>query len=276
MRTRTALLAAAAMCGFAANSLLCRAALGDGLIDGASFTAIRLLSGAATLAVLVRGAPLRRGSFAAAALLFAYAAAFSFAYLALPAGIGALLLFGAVQVTMIAAGLLRGERPGPRVWTGAALALGGLLVLTLPGASAPAPAAAALMVLAGAAWGGYSLRGRGERDALGATAGNFARAVPLALLLIAAAYAQAASFATGRGVALAVFSGAVTSGLIYAVWYAALPGLTTTSAALVQLTVPVIAALGGVALLGEVVTARLWLAGALILGGVALAVSWRR
>jgi drug/metabolite transporter (DMT)-like permease len=278
VRTKIAVLTALALAGFAGNSLLCRLALAGGEIDAASFTAIRLASGAIVLAGLAMprgGGAHRAGSWGSAAALFVYAAPFSYAYLELGAGVGALILFGAVQTTMLGVAIARGERPRPRVWLGLAIALGGLVGLAAPGATAPAPLAAALMAAAGIAWGVYSLRGRGVAgDPLVATAGNFLRAAPLGLALVAVAAAIGAlgPLAVSReGVALAIASGALASGVGYSLWYAALRGLAATEAAVVQLLTPVLAAAGGVALLGESISARLALAAAAILGGVGLA-----
>jgi drug/metabolite transporter (DMT)-like permease len=275
-RARTLLLTALAMIAFAANSLLCRLALQQPLIDPASFASVRLVSGALALALMVRvrtGRSALGGDWWAAAMLFGYAVFFSFAYLTLSAGTGALILFGAVQVTMFSAGLRGAETFRPWAWFGLALALGGLLYLVAPGLSAPPLAGAALMAMAGVAWGGYSLRGRASADPLAATAGNFLRAVPLALavslVLIAHVHASAA------GIGLAVASGALTSGVGYVVWYAALRGLTAMRAATVQLSVPPIAALGGVLVLAEPITPRLALASAAILGGIALVLGSR-
>lgn len=268
----TALLAAAAMSAFAANSLLCRLALGAHLIDAATFTSVRVFSGAALLAALVvwRERAWPRDSFDpwAALALFAYAITFSFAYLSLSAGTGALILFGAVQITMILAGLFSGERLSVGGWCGLALAFAGLVFLLAPGLTAPPLLAALLMVVAGLAWGAYSLRGRGVADPLRATAGNFVLSVPLALLASAAFSREV--HASPRGLALAVASGALASGLGYVVWYAAVRRLTALRAAAVQLSVPAIAALGGVVLLHEQVTWRLALASAAVLGGIAV------
>ncbi len=272
---RTLALTAVAMLAFAANSVLCRLALAQTAIDPAIFTLTRIASGAFVLWLLSAGAGRARpqgGSFAAAFALFAYAAAFSFAYLWLPAGTGALLLFGAVQATMVIAGLARGERPGALQWAGFTLALAGFAALLAPGVSAPAPAGAALMLAAGVAWGVYSLLGRRARDPLGATAGNFLRAVPLAALLALAARGGAYPVA---GLAYAALSGALASGLGYAVWYAALPGLGTAQAASVQLSVPVITAIGGALVLGEAPTLRLVGASMAVLGGIALVIAAR-
>lgn len=268
---RLALLTVLALIAFAGNSLLCRAALAHGAIDAASFILVRLLSGALVLALLVR---LRRGqirgSWRSALALFGYAAAFSFAYLQLTAATGALLLFGAVQASMIAHGLYSGERLRPLQLGGLLLACGGLVGLVLPGLSAPPLSGALLMLAAGIAWGVYSLRGRGAGDPLQVTAGNFLRAVPMAAMLSLLLIGHAA--ATPAGIGYAVLSGALASGLGYAIWYTALPYLASTTAATVQLAVPVIAAAGGVALLGEALTVRLLLASVAILGGIALVV----
>ena len=235
----------AALIAFAANSLLCRAALGGLEADAASFTAVRLASGALMLLAVSRSRG-RGGSWTSAAALFAYAAAFSFAYFFLPAGIGALLLFGAVQVTMIGVGIAGGERPPPAVWGGLVLALAGLAHL--------------------------SLRGRKTRGApILATADNFLRALPFAALLWAIGAVARTPHLSARGAGLAVASGAITSGLGYVAWYSALPRLTASRAAVLQLCVPVLAAIGGVVLLGEVLTVRLIVAGAAILAGIALA-----
>ena len=264
------------MTAFAANSVLCRLALGSGAVDAASFTSVRIASGAAALLLISRltaGQGRIAGSWASAAMLFLYAVAFSFAYRSLPAGTGALILFGSVQATMILAGLRAGERPRAAEWVGLAVALAGLVYLVLPGVAAPSLVGSLLMALAGVAWGVYSLRGRGATDALSATTGNFLRAVPLTLLASALGFlAQERTHASAQGVAWAVASGAVASGVGYVIWYAALRGLSATRAATVQLTVPVIAALGGVVFLAEEITLRLGIAAVLILGGVALAV----
>lgn len=266
-----------AMGAFAANSLLCRVALRDTAIDPGSFTAIRIVSGALALWLLARvrdrtmsGA----GSWGSAAALFGYAAAFSFAYVQLTAAVGALILFCSVQVTMIGWGLWKGERLGAGQAIGLCLAIGGLVSLLSPGLAAPPPASAALMVAAGIAWGIYSLRGRGGGDPTIATAGNFARAVPFAGVLSLATLGGAS--ADLAGVLYAIASGALASGMGYAIWYAALPGLTSAKAATIQLSVPVITSLAAVVLLGESVTLRLVASSAAILGGIALVVLTKR
>jgi len=271
-------LAALAMLAFAGNSLLCRLALRSTTIDPATFTSVRLLSGALVLAILLRmrrgAAPGTRTSWASAFALFAYAAAFSFAYVSLPAATGALLLFGAVQVTMVGVGLWRGERLAALQWTGLAAACAGLAALLAPGAQAASWQGSLLMIAAGVAWGVYSLRGRGARDPLGDTAGNFARSAAFTLAMSAMLLATA--HWDMRGALLAAASGGIASGLGYAVWYRALPGLGASRAAAVQLTVPVIAALGAIVLLGEPMSLRFAICAAVVLGGVALVVLKRR
>ena len=263
------LAAALALIGFAANSLLCRAAIGTGALDPQTFTLIRIVSGALVLALLARG---RRGraDWKSAAALALYAIAFAFAYVRLTAGTGALLLFGAVQLTMIAVALARGERPDALAWVGYAIALAGLVTLVAPGVHAPPPFAALLMAVAGIAWGAYTLRGRGAADPLADTAGNFLRAVPFAL---AAFFVPGPHHASAAGVGLAIASGALASGVGYALWYRALPALSRARAATLQLAAPALAALGGVALLGEPATLRLGLCALAVLGGIGIAVS---
>jgi len=265
------------MLAFAGNSLLCRIALRDTAIDAASFTAIRIASGALMLAILLKARgtrPMAGGSWLAALMLFSYAAFFSFAYRELSAATGALLLFGAVQMTMMGFGFFSGERLGAVKLVGLALALGGLVTLLLPGLAAPPLQGAAFMVAAGASWGVYSILGKGLGEPTAATGGNFMRAVPFAAALGLAAMNH--SSVDLHGALYAVLSGAITSGLGYALWYAALPALTSTSAAIIQLSVPAIAALGGVLLLSEAVTTRLLIASAAILGGIAITTAGKR
>lgn len=272
-RARVASLTALAMLAFAANSLLCRAALRDTCIDAALFTAIRLGSGALMLAAIARmrrGGTRGGGSWRSALALFAYAAGFSFAYMSLSAATGALLLFGAVQVTMIGHGVRSGERFERRQSAGLVLALGGFAGLLLPGLTAPPLAGSLLMIGAGVSWGIYSLRGRGAGDPTQVTAGNFLRSVPLALALTLVLARDTLLDPAGAGYAVA--SGALASGVGYAIWYAVLPRLKATHAATVQLSVPVVAALGGILLLGEAMTLRLALASVAILGGIALVI----
>ena len=277
MPARILLLTTLAMLAFAGNSLLCRLALRETEIDAASFTAIRLFCGALTLWLLLRLRQGRRpvaGNWPGALALFIYAAAFSFAYLQLDTGAGALLLFGAVQLSMLLWGWLHGERLGLVAGLGTALATAGLLALLLPGASAPPLQAALLMLLAGIAWGVYSLLGRGLGDPLAVSAGNFLRATPLALLLAALLLGRL-NWA-GPGLFYALLSGALTSGIGYAIWYSALPGLRASQAATVQLSVPILAALGGSLLLGEALGLRLLLSAVAVLGGIALVLGSRQ
>lgn len=270
---RTLVLTSLAMTAFAGNSLLCRLALKHTSIDPASFTAIRLVSGALVLWLLTRksrGPQAGAGNWLSALALFVYAASFSFAYVSLPTGTGALLLFGAVQATMIGYGLWAGERFRRLQLVGLILAFGGIVGLLLPGLSAPPLAGSLLMLGAGTAWGIYSLRGKGTGKPIQVTAGNFMRAVPFAIVLSLFLLKDAALDTAGFWYAVA--SGALTSGIGYAIWYMVLPALKATNAATVQLSVPVIATLGGIALLGEPITLRLTLASAAILGGIALVV----
>jgi drug/metabolite transporter (DMT)-like permease len=272
-RSRTVVLTTLAMFAFAGNSLLCRAALKQTALDPASFTSLRLLSGALALGLILRWRdhPTHKaGSWGSAAALFAYAALLSYAYVGLDTGIGALLLFGAVQATMIATALWRGERLHPLQTLGLLLALGGLVGLVLPGLTRPPLFNALLMLGSGTAWGVYSLRARGSGDPTAATAGNFLRTVPMTLLLSVVMLAQFRP--DPAGALFAVLSGALTSGLGYALWYAALPGLRTASAATVQLSVPVLASAGGIVLLDEALSLRLLLSAAAILGGIALVI----
>jgi drug/metabolite transporter (DMT)-like permease len=271
---QTVLLTLAALLAFAANSLLCRLALEAGLIDAASFTSVRLLSGAAVLYMLAWSGWRRRGrppvAWLGVATLFTYMIFFSFAYLSLNAGTGALILFGAVQLTMFGAALRAGEHFSRLSWMGLGLAVAGLIYLVLPGVSAPDPAGALLMAIAGVAWGLYSLAGRRASDPVGATANNFIFATPLALL--ASLWFASSRDVSPMGLALAVASGAVASALGYVIWYAALRELTGTLAATVQLSVPILAAMGGVIFLAEPVTLRLLVATGATLGGVTIVV----
>lgn len=263
------------MTAFAGNSLLCRLALKHTAIDAASFTAIRLVSGALALWLItrrLRGSQPGGGSWLSALALFFYAAGFSYAYLSLPAATGALLLFASVQATMIGYGLWTGERLRALQLAGLALALAGLLGLLLPGLSAPPLAGSLLMLGAGLAWGVYSLRGKGAGDPTQVTAGNFLRAAPVAIALSLLMSGLKGASLDSAGLCYALASGVLTSGIGYAIWYAALPGLKATTAATVQLSVPVLAALGGIAFLGEALTLRLVAACAAILGGIALVV----
>jgi len=274
---RILLLTTVAMLFFAANSLLCRAALRDTTIDAATFTSLRIISGALMLWLIVqaRGTIHQgRGNWVSALALVAYAAGFSFAYLKLTAGTGALLLVGAVQVSMLGYGVWKGERL--RRWQpiGLLLASAGMVGLLLPGLSAPPLIAALLMLGAGISWGVYSLRGKVGGDPTCVTAGNFLRAVPIVALMSLLMAKSVSLDMTGMG--LAITSGAITAGIGYAIWYAVLPSLRGTEAAIVQLSFPVIAALGGILLLGEPLTLRLVFSSIAILGGIALVIIERQ
>jgi len=265
------------MIAFAANSLLTRGALGHDLIDAPSFTIIRLVAGAVMLASLLQArsrgpggtaGPTDRGTWRSALSLAGYAVGFTLAYVRIGAGVGALLLFGAVQATMIGVGVVKGERPHVRDWLGFALAMAGLVWLTIPGASAPDLLGAALMIFAGACWGAYSIAGRSSRDPLATTSGNFWRGAIIGAVALGALVVP--DRITTNGVLLATISGAVTSGLGYAVWYSVIPALGPWRAALVQLTVPVLTGLGAALLLGESITIRLIVAAVLVTTGVVL------
>ncbi|MEQ1762713.1 MAG: DMT family transporter [Pyrinomonadaceae bacterium] len=267
------LLTAFALTAFAFNSILCRMALATGEIDAASFTVIRLISGTVTLAALLLAsgktrAVAKNGNWASAFFLFAYAIAFSFAYVGLTTGTGALILFGCVQLTMFGVSLYRGVRPRVLEWLGLVVAFGGLIYLVFPGLAAPPLISALLMAAAGIAWGFYTLRGKGSEDPLADTAGNFLRTLPM--VLVGGVLFLSASQLSVRGTVLATLSGAIASGVGYSVWYAALKYHTPTRAGILQLSVPVIAAFGGILLLSETATARVLIASSLVLGGIAL------
>ena len=273
---RTFLLTAITMIAFGANSIFGRIALEGDAIDPSSYSFIRLLSGAIMLAILVvlssgvRKKNLGHGNLISAFCLFAYAAAFSFSYVNIETGVGALILFACVQATMIGWSLYKGDRPSLFEWLGIMIAFGAFIWLVSPGLEAPDPLAAAMMAISGIAWGAYSLRGKSASDPLKATAGNFMLSVPmgLALLLITLSISQITTY----GVILAIASGAITSGMGYALWYRVLPKLTATRASIVQLTVPIVAGIGGLVFLAEPLTFRFVLASALILGGVAISI----
>lgn len=294
---RTVLFTAFALIAFAANSVFNRLALGSNAIDASSYVSIRLLSGAAALWLLnslskshfnIVQRPLLthlKPRFLPAFYLFAYGITFSFAYRSLNSGMGAFILFGTVQTTMLSMAVLKGDRPHMSEWLGLVVALGGLVYLVFPGLSAPDPLGAVLMVIAGIAWAFYTLRGRGVKDPLETTALNFICTIPLVLVVFMLMMSKmhfstveplAKSRYIGEGVVYACLSGAVTSGMGYAIWYTALRGLTTTQAALLQLLVPILTALGGVVFLSENITMRLVGAGALIILGVALALLGKR
>jgi drug/metabolite transporter (DMT)-like permease len=281
---RTVVLTSLAMLAFAANSVLARLALGAGVIDAAGYTGVRLAAGAIALVLIVtvagRTSPASyrpAGSWAQAAALFGYAIAFSVAYLALGAAVGAIILFGSVQLGMVGRAIALGDRPGPWEWAGLVAAFAALVYLVAPGAAAPPLWAAALMAASGFCWAAYSLIGRGSTTPLADTTGNFVRCLPAAILLIAVGLWAATP--APAGLAYAIASGAIASGIGYAIWYAALPGLSRVGAASVQLTVPAIAAAGAVLFIGEPLTPRLLVASAVIIGGIAVTIvagEWRR
>ncbi|WP_245929623.1 DMT family transporter [Leucothrix pacifica] len=308
---KTILLTALALIAFAANSILCRLALGTEAIDASGFTVIRLATGAVVLLLIVgiqmqrtqgttsdsginhndvttqpiagsndggtrsvvRASLMKKGSWFAAVMLFTYAATFSFAYVSMDTGTGALILFGAVQLTMIAVSLIRGNRLYWLEWLGVILAFGGFVYLVLPGLGTPSLIGFILMSLSGVAWGFYTLRGQGSEDPLGDTTSNFARTVPMAIVLFVLMLSQLQL--TAQGVLLAMLSGGIASGVGYTIWYSALRGLSSTQAAVLQLLVPVIAAVGGVIFMQEAITSRLLLSGVMILGGILLVVLGR-
>ncbi len=268
-----------ALAAFAFNSILCRLALGTNAIDAPGFTLIRLVSGAVTLFLISlfaakKNANTKGGNWISAFFLFGYAICFSFAYLNLTTATGALILFGCVQATMIFAALISGERPKFLEWIGLFFALGGLVYLVFPGLSAPPPISSFLMAIAGISWGFYTLRGRQSTNPLAETTGNFVRSIPLIVLTVLPFLPNI--YLTNRGILLAVLSGAIASGLGYSVWYAALKYHMATRAAILQLSVPALAAIGGIVFLSETISVRLTLATALIIGGIALAIAGRK
>ncbi|MBL4852556.1 MAG: DMT family transporter [Gammaproteobacteria bacterium] len=281
--SRVFLLTAVALIAFAANSVLCRLALDAYATDPAGFSVLRLASGAGALLLIVSFLNrsesrsikwvLRAGEWRASVFLAIYVLGFSFAYITLDAGIGALILFSTVQLTMVLAALYQGERPSIIEWLGWLLAIVGFVVLVTPGASAPSLLGLSLMVIAGVAWAGYTLRGRGETQPLLATAGNFVLAT--GMVILPCLFLLEFEHLSWQGVALALVSGVIASGAGYAIWYAVLPYMTTVRAALVQLSVPVLAAVGGVSFIDEPISARFMLSCVLVLSGIALAIGYK-
>lgn len=273
MHIRTILFTILALLAFAANSIICRAALKDQTIDPGSFTMIRLLSGAIVLLFLIqidikKKESRSNGSWSSAFILFAYATAFSFAYVTLDTATGAVIAFGAVQITMITASIIQGHHPKTSEWIGILVSISGFLYLLLPGASSPSLKGFILMTASGICWGLYTLKGRNSENPLRDTAYNFTRTIPFLFMVLIFSYS---SFKiTLNGFLLAVFSGAITSGLGYTIWYVALRGLRSIQASIVQLLVPVIAALGGFLFLGETINSRVFISSLLILGGIFL------
>ena len=276
---RIILLTIFALVAFAFNSILCRLALGNETIDAVGFTTIRLASGAITLSIISvilnrKQTDFKRGNWLSAFFLFAYAVCFSFAYLKLTTATGALILFGSVQMTMICLALIKGERPKALEWLGLFLAFGGLIYLVFPGLSAPPFAYSILMMFAGIAWGFYTLRGKGSEKPLADTTGNFIRTAPM-ILLVCLLFLSDIQISS-KGTIFAVLSGAIASGIGYSVWYAVLKHHTATRAAILQLSVPAIASVGGVIFLAENLSFRIILASGLILGGIGLAIIAKR
>jgi len=268
---KIALCTALALLAFAGNSILCRLALGEGVIDAASFTSIRLLSGIIVLTVILKIAPTSavsssKGSWKASFMLFLYAITFSFAYISLETGVGALILFGSVQMTMILVGLFSGNKLHYSEWLGVIVAFSGLVYLVLPDLTIPSFMGFILMTVAGVAWGFYTLAGKSTKNPVSDTAYNFLRTLPLVLILTVVTFQYAAL--SQKGILLAVLSGGIASGVGYTIWYIALGGLSTVQAAVLQLLVPMIAALGGVLFANEIFTLRLALSSLLVLGGI--------
>jgi len=263
-----------ALIAFAANSVICRAALKDQLIDPGAFTVIRLVSGAAVLLLLVyfrhfkKNSKRSKGSWISAMMLFMYATAFSFAYVSIDTATGALIVFGAVQITMITYALLKGYKMHGSEWLGMLIAFIGFVYLMLPGAQSPPVLGAVIMTISGIGWGMYSVLGKKSENPLEDTAYNFLRSIPF-LLLILFFLIHEQNYSV-QGVLLALLSGMVTSGLGYTIWYMALRGLTTIQASVVQLFVPVLAGIGGFLFLNEIISLRLWISALLILGGILL------
>lgn len=276
---RIVLLTALALIAFAANSVLARMALGDATMQAGGYTVVRLLAGAVVLVIILSISRQSsdsgsKGSWAAGMMLFVYALTFSFAYIDLETATGALILFGAVQITMVVVSLLSGHRPSWSEWAGLVLAFSGFVYLMLPGATIPSVSGFVLMTISGIAWGLYTLKGRGSKNPLADTTYNFLRTVPLVLVVLALTWAE--STYTMRGVLLAALSGGIASGLGYTIWYAALGGLSATQAAVLQLLVPVIAAVGGIIFVSESITMRLTIAAILILTGILLVILSRK
>ncbi|CAA6820193.1 MAG: Permease of the drug/metabolite transporter (DMT) superfamily [uncultured Thiotrichaceae bacterium] len=273
---KTIILTGLALIAFAANSVLCRLALDNEAIDAASFTVIRLLSGTIVLLLIISittqntTGTSRKGSWTASFMLFLYAATFSYAYISLDTGTGALILFGSVQITMILLSLISGTRLHLLEWAGVVIAFVGFIYLILPGVSTPSFVGFILMTVAGIAWGIYTLQGRSSKNPLMDTAYNFLRTTPLVVLL--ALFTLNSMNYSYEGIVLALLSGGITSGIGYTIWYVALGGLSSTQAAVLQLSVPVIAALGGVIFVSEAITFRLTISTALLLGGILIVV----
>jgi len=267
-----------ALLAFAGNSVLCRLALGENTIDAASFTSIRLLSGIVVLAVILKisqrkSEPGSKGTWLASVMLFLYAVSFSFAYISLDTATGALILFAVVQITMIFVSLISGNKLHFSEWIGLVIAFSGFFYFVLPSLTSPSLSGFLLMTIAGVAWGLYTLKGRASKDPLSDTAYNFIRTLPFVVILMLVTFQDA--LITQQGILLAVLSGAIASGIGYAVWYIALSALSVTQAAVVQLFVPIIAAIGGIIFASEIVSLRLVLSSIMILGGILIVVLGR-
>ena len=275
LQLKTLLYTFIALIAFAGNSVLGRYALKGDAIDATSFTAIRLFSGAILLILLVAfknrfKVNYSEGSWLSAFSLFLYALTFSYAYITLNTGVGALILFGTVQVTMVVMSIIKGKMLSKGEWIGLLIAFSGLTYLLLPSASAPSLYGFILMVISGIAWGFYTVAGKGARNPLVLTANNFLRTIPFVLITVLLLYMLNSEglYITNSGLILAITSGAITSGLGYAIWYQALNGLSITHAAILQLTVPIIAAFGGVLFLSETISLQLIISAILVLGGI--------
>jgi len=276
---KTSLLTCLALIAFAANSVLCRLALGNGAIDASSFTGIRLLSGSVVLFIIlsIKGSikesnkgVTSKGSWTASFMLFLYAITFSYAYLSVDTGTGALILFGSVQITMILLSLISGTRLHIFEWSGVIIAFAGFFYLILPNITTPSINGFMLMTVSGVAWGIYTLRGRSSKNPLMDTTYNFLRTTPFVVLL--AVFTMQNINYSPQGIALALLSGGITSGVGYTIWYIALRGLSSTQAAVIQLSVPVIAAIGGVIFVSETITSRLIISAIVVLGGILMVV----
>lgn len=276
---KTILLTALALIAFAANSVLGRMALGNSFIDASGFTSIRLISGTAILLLIIQinnknSKPVTKGKWISALLLFIYAISFSYAYNLLDTGTGALILFGAVQISMILISLFNGKKLHFTEWIGVFIAFIGFIYLILPGVTAPSLKGFLLMSVSGIAWGVYSIKGQASTNPLYDTAYNFLKSLPFVAVILLLTFKT--EHYTLKGILLAIISGSITSGIGYTIWYMALKGLTSVQAAVVQLLVPVIAAFGGVIFIAEIITTRLTMASVLILGGVLIVVLGRK
>jgi len=279
---KTILFTGLALIAFAANSVLCRLALGESAIDASTFTIVRLLAGAIVLTVIMSISKIKsnsntnsstKGSWPASIALFIYALTFSFAYVTLDTATGALILFGSVQIAMILMSIFSGNRLHISEWFGMAIAFTGFVYLILPGVTTPSVIGFLLMTVSGIAWGIYTLKGRGSKNPIMDTAFNFLRTMPFVIILAIVTFKYA--HYSSEGILLAVLSGSIASGIGYMIWYSALSGLSVTQAAVLQLLVPVIAAVGGSIFVSESISFRLTVSSAMILGGILMVVLGR-